>query len=57
MTNYWIFSVKDAKDTNGKMKGIEVYNKRMDVGFWGIKARTPNYKRLEKNDKVVFYLT
>ena len=56
MTNYWIFCVKDVKIANNKKNGIDIYNQRMIDGFWGIKPRTPNYKRLKKGDNVVFYL-
>lgn len=56
MTNYWIFVVQDTKIGTKEMKGIEIYEQRMSDAFWGIGERTANRTKLERGDKVVFYL-
>ena len=54
--NYWIFVVKDQKVDDESMKGIEIYNRRMEDEFWGLDENIPYRKILSKGDRVVFYL-
>lgn len=51
MSNYWIFVIKDQEDKSG----TDIFKKLMEIKMWGLGERTPNRKRLEKNDSVVFY--
>ena len=63
MTNYWIFKVNDDSNEKYSLKGIQIYNHRMDTDrAWGIKeykengSMASNVVSLENGDKVVFYL-
>jgi hypothetical protein len=62
MVNYWIFKVRDDSNGNETLTGVKIFNHRMLDKAWGIKEftekgrKTPNSGKLEKNDKVLFYL-
>jgi hypothetical protein len=52
---YFIFIVSDAKGTEIKLSGLEIYRKLMKLKVWGIGARTPYRRELCKFSKIVFY--
>jgi predicted RNA-binding protein len=56
MANCWIFTVKDDKIEQERIKGIEIYKRRMSDSFWGFSGKSRNRSSLKKGDHVVFYL-
>lgn len=53
--NYWIFIVTQRKGNGRTLQGSEILRTRFADEFWGLGERTPNRKKLEKGDKIVFY--
>lgn len=52
--NYWIFTVTEHRDAG--LTANDIFEQRMNDGFWGIGEKTPNRKNLSKGDKVVYYV-
>ncbi len=57
MVNYWVFVVKDHVHMGRIIPAREVLADRVRNKFWSLSARARNLKRLEKGDKVLFYVT
>ncbi|MEM1977182.1 MAG: EVE domain-containing protein [Nitrososphaerota archaeon] len=57
MVNYWIFIVKDHVHMGRIIPASEVLSNRVRNKFWSLSARALNLRRLEKGDKVIFYVT
>ncbi len=57
MVNYWIFIVKDHVHMGRVIPAREVLADRVRNKFWSLSARARNLKKLEKGDKVLFYIT
>ncbi len=54
--NYWIFIVTQRKDSSGKLwSGREILDTRLKDQFWGLGERTPNRKKLQPGDRIIFY--
>ena len=51
-SNYWIFIVTDKPEF--KLSANEIYQTRMNDGFWGLNERTSYRKQLKKGDEVIF---
>jgi hypothetical protein len=62
LTNYWIFKVKDEAGGLYGRKGREIFDHRVQEGFWSLKEFSEdgkpesNVNLLEKGDYAVFYL-
>jgi predicted RNA-binding protein len=55
--NHLIFVVKDHKSKDGKItRAEEVLRHRAKYGFWYLNSKAPNFKRVNKGDKVLFYV-
>ena len=54
--NHWIFTVTSHKGAGYSLPAEDIYNTRMGDEFWGLSTKTPNLRRLQRGDKVVFYL-
>lgn len=54
--NYWIFSVTNHREDNTRYLAREIYEQRMNDGFWGIGERTINRNNLKEGDKIIFYI-
>ena len=52
---YWVFIVTQQKENGKKILGREILKTRLADEFWGLGERTPNRKKLQAGDKVVFY--
>lgn len=52
---YWVFVVTNRKDNGKLLTGREILETRFRDEFWGLGERTPNRKKLDAGDKVVFY--
>jgi len=57
MAGYWIFIVKDHVQMGKLIPAREVLANRVKNKFWSLNPRAPNVRRLEKGDKVLFYIT
>ena len=53
----WIFVVTDQSVDGQKYEAFKIFQNRVDTNTWGLNYRTPNFNRLRKGDKVVFYLS
>jgi len=56
MPNFWVFIVKDHVHMGRIIPAREVLANRVRNKFWSLNARTPNLRRLEKGDNVLFYI-
>ncbi len=52
---FWVFIVTNRKDNGKIISGREILEIRLADQFWGLGERTPNRRKLEAGDKVVFY--
>ena len=52
---YWVFVGTQQKEDGNIIPAREILETRLDDEFWGLGERTPNRKRLQSGDKVVFY--
>ena len=57
MVNYLVFLVKDHVHMGRIIPASEVLSNRVKNRFWSLSIRAPNLRRLEKGDKVIFYIT
>jgi hypothetical protein len=53
--NHWIFTVTTHTEGGESFEARAIYAQRMRDRFWGLGAKTPNRKGLQKDDRVVFY--
>jgi len=56
MTNHWVFIVKDHLHMGKTIPAREVLANRVQNKFWSLSSRAANLKRLEKGDRVLFYV-
>jgi predicted RNA-binding protein len=54
--NYWIFTVTGHRVGGETITAEEIFNRRMEDGFWGVGEKTPNRRSLTRGDRVVFYI-
>src|SRR5260370_33621876 len=54
--NYWIFTVASKDRDSERYTGRQICERRMQDGFWGLGAQTPNRRNLRKGDQVVYYI-
>lgn len=54
--NHWIFTVTSHKSDGRTFSPEEILKQRVEDQFWGLGENTPNRKRLEEGDQVVFYV-
>ena len=54
--NYWILTVTSQKSGSRVFAPVEIFQQRIEDGFWGLGNRTPNQKTLARGDRVLFYL-
>ncbi len=52
---YWVFVGTQQKEDGNIIPAREILDTRLDDEFWGLGERTPNRKRLQSGDKVIFY--
>ena len=57
MENYWVFIVKDHIHMGKVIPAREVLANRVTNKFWSLSARAANLKRLQRGDRVLFYVT
>lgn len=56
--NHYIIQLSDQVKNGHKINAIEVFNLLVrDNNVWAFGQRTPNRKKIEKGDKVLFYVT
>lgn len=53
--NYWIFSVAPHKSDSESYTARQIYERRMQDKFWGLRAAAANRKNVRKGDQVVYY--
>jgi len=56
MTNYWVFVVKDHVHMGRTIPAREVLANRVQNKFWSLSSRAANLRKLEKGDRVLFYV-
>jgi len=56
MENYWVFVVKDHIHLGKIIPAREVLANRVKNKFWSLSSRAANLKKLEKGDRVLFYV-
>jgi predicted RNA-binding protein len=52
---FWVFVVTQKKENGQNILAREILETRLEDGFWGLGERTPNRKKLQSGDKIVFY--
>ena len=52
---YWVFVGTNKKEDGNSILAKEILEIRLNDEFWGLGKHTPNRKRLQTGDKVVFY--
>ena len=52
---FWVFVVTQKKENGQNILAREILESRLEDGFWGLGERTPNRKKLQSGDKIVFY--
>lgn len=57
MVNYWVFIVKDHLHMGRRIPAREVLSNRVRNKFWSLSSRAPNLRKLDKGDRVIFYIT
>ncbi|MDW8021441.1 MAG: EVE domain-containing protein [Nitrososphaerota archaeon] len=57
MTNYWVFIVKDHIHMGKIIPAREVLANRVSNRFWSLNSKAANLKKLQKGDRVLFYVT
>lgn len=56
--NYYIIQLSDQNKDGKKITALEIFNHLVrDNNVWAFGQRTPNRKRIQKGDKVLFYVT
>ncbi len=53
--NFWIFTVVDAPIGDSSIRATDVLALRCRRLYWLLNSRSPNFRRLKRDDKVVFY--
>ena len=57
MAEYWAFIVRDHTYQGKIILARDVLADRIRNKFWSLNSRARNVRKLEKGDKVIFYLT
>ena len=57
MAEYWAFIVRDHTYQGKIILARDVLADRIRNKFWSLNSRARNVKKLERGDKVIFYLT
>ena len=55
MVSYWLFSVVDAKVGNSKIEALDLLMMRIKRLYWLLNSKSPHFRRVKKDDKIVFY--
>jgi len=56
MANYWVFIVKNHVHMGKVIPAREVLANRVENKFWSLSGRAANIRKLDKGDKVLFYV-
>ena len=56
MVNYWIFSVVDAYLGNSRIDAYDILKFRAQRLYWLLNARSMLFRKVKKDDRVVFYV-
>lgn len=54
--NYWIFVAAPQANDGESYTARQIYERRMQDGFWGLGPRTPHRKNVRQGDQIVFYV-
>lgn len=56
MVSYWLFSVVDARVGNSRIDALDLLGVRARRLYWLLNPRSPHFRKVKRDDKVVFYV-